>query len=257
MSAPGQEPGRPPREAGASDPGTRASRPVVSYRDLPAPPREHPYLSPRALRIDASARRQRLLQILAASTLVLAGALLVALAALAAARDTHEVTPYLVRVDDDGAVTGVQPLTEEAHPDRPMIQNAIRLFILNSRTVTTDRVAQRHLILRAYAYAGGRAVGLLNDYYRAHPPFARPDRTTATPRITSFLRLNEDDVFQVEWTEEIRNASGALVGEEPWRALLTVSVEPPGSIADALVNPLGIRVVDLDWTPLVTGPSPG
>lgn len=229
---------------------TGASRPVRSYRDLPTPRRQHPYLSPRATRIDASIRRQRLLQVLAVTTLVLGAALLVALLALAAARKDHTVTPYLVRVDGDGAVTGVKPLTEKARPDRAMIQNALRLFLLNARTVTSDEVAQRNLILRAYGYATGRAVGILNDYYRSHPPFARSGRTTVTPRITSFLRLSERNVFQVEWSEEVRNANGALLEETPWRAILTVAVEPPGSIADALVNPLGIRVTDLDWTPL-------
>lgn len=228
-----------------------SSRPVRSYRDLPAPPREHPYLSPRATRIDASLRRQRLLQILALSTLLLAAGLALAVVLLAT-RDEHTVTPYLVKVDDEGAVDGVEALSEPAEPTRPMIHHALRLFVLNARTVTSDRTAQRRLILRAYGYASGRAVGLLNDYYREHPPFSRAERATVTPRITSFLKLSERHVYQVEWVEEVRNLNGALLDQEPWRALLTVSIEPPDSIDDALVNPLGIRISDLDWTPLPT-----
>jgi type IV secretion system protein VirB5 len=195
-----------------------------------------------------------LLQVLAVSVLVLAGGLAMAVWRLAT-RDEQVVTPYLVEVDRDGAVAGVEALTEPAEPTRPMVHHALRLFVLNARSVTSDRAAQRELILRAYAYASGRAVGLLNGYYRAHPPFARAARATVTPRITSFLKLSERDVYQVEWIEEVRNLQGALVDEEPWRAILTVSIEPPDSIGDALVNPLGIRVSDLDWTPLATDPS--
>lgn len=210
----------------------------------------HPYLHPRTLRVDASLRRQRLLQILAIATVLLAATVLALGYALFDARDDHTVIPYLVHVEDDGAVAGVQPVTTPAEPTRPMVHHALRLFILNARTVTTDRVAQRQLILRAYAYASNRAVGVLNDFYRTTPPFSRASRTTVTPRITSFLRLSDRDIYQVEWTEEVRNLNGAVVDEEAWRALLTITVEPPDSIDEALDNPLGILVEDLDWTPL-------
>lgn len=228
------------------------TRPIRSYGDLRPGDDRHPYLAPRALRIHASMRRQRLLQVLALVTLLLAGGLVAAVAGLLAARDDHSVTPYLVRVRDGGEVVGVDPLTAPAEPTRPMVHHALRLFILNSRTVTSDRVAQRQLILRAYAYATGRATGVLNEYYRSTPPFARATRTTVTPRITSFLRLSDRDVYQVEWVEETRNLNGALLEEEPWRALLTVTVEPPESIGEALANPLGIKVSDLDFQPLAT-----
>jgi type IV secretion system protein VirB5 len=228
------------------------TQPIRSYGDLRPGDDRHPYLAPRELRVHASMRRQRLLQVLALVSLLLAGGLVAAVAGLLAARDDHSVTPYLVRVRDDGEVVGVDPLNRPAEPTRPMIHHALRLFVLNSRTVTSDRVAQRQLILRAYAYASGRGTAVLNDYYRATPPFSRATRATVTPRITSFLRLSDRDVYQVEWVEEVRNLHGALVEEQPWRALLTVTVEPPDAIAEALVNPLGIRVSDLDFQPLAT-----
>ena len=224
---------------------------VRSYSDLRSD-EEHPYLAPRALRINASFRRQRLLQVLAASTALLAAGLLVALLALLAHRDEQTITPYLVRVTDDGAVLGVDALTHPAKPTRAMVEHALGLFILNSRTVTTDRTAQRQLILRTYAYATGRATAVLNDYYRKTPPFSRAARATVTPTLTSFLRLSERDVYQVQWIERIRNLNGALVDEQHWRALMTVTVKKPDALGDALINPLGIKVSDLDWTQTTT-----
>ncbi|MFW6012191.1 MAG: VirB8/TrbF family protein [bacterium] len=223
------------------------SQPIRSSRDLGT--EGHPYLDARAIRVNASLRRQRLLQVLAAATGLLSLGLVAAVAGLLSA-EKHTITPYLVHVDDDGAVVTVDPLTEPATPTRPMVHHALRLFVLNSRTVTSDRAAQRQLIVRAYAYATDRAVAVLNDYYRNNPPFARADRHTVTPQITSFLHLSDPDVYQVEWTEQIRNLNGALVEEQPWRAILSVTIEPPEDIAEALRNPLGIRVSDIDFQPL-------
>lgn len=231
---------------------TQSSQPIRSYDELASAERAHPYLDARALRVNASLRRQRILQVLAVTCLLLAAGLVAAMAVLVLARDDLTVTPYLVHVNDDGAVVAVNPLTEPATPDRAMVDHALRLFLLNSRTVTSDRTAQRQLILRAYAYAAGRAVGILNDYYRENPPFSRATRATVTPRITSFLRLSDRDVVQVEWVEEVRNLNGALLEEQPWRAIFTVTVDPPQDIAQALINPLGIKVSDLDFQPLAT-----
>lgn len=226
------------------------SRPIRSFGELRPGDDRHPYLSARSHRIDASLRRQRLLQVLAGAVVGLSLALLLAVVGLLAAGDDLRVVPYLVRVGDDGSVSGVEPLREPAEPTEAMVRHALGLFVVNARTVTTDETAQRRLILRAYDYAAGRAVGYLNDHYRSHPPFARADRTTVTPTLTSLLYLSERDVYEVLWVEEVRNLSGGLVERETWRALLTVTVEPPEDVEDALVNPLGIKVADLDWTRL-------
>jgi len=231
------------------------NRPIRSYGELRPGGDRHPYLSPRALRINASMHRQRLLQVLAASCLLLAGALLVAVGALVLSKGEQQITPYLVRIDGDGAVVAVDTPEEATRPTRAMVHHALVEFLNNSRTVTTDRAAQRQLILRTYAYATGRAVGVLNDFYRKSPPFSRASRTTVTPKLTSLLRLSERDVYQLQWTEEVRNLNGALVAEERWRALLTVTVEAPEALSEALVNPLGIKVSDLDWTPLTSHPN--
>ncbi len=226
----------------------RNAVPTRSVDQVHPDPDTNPYLAARSWRVNASMRRQRLLQVLAVLSLVLALALVACVALLVVSRDRQDITPYLVRVNDDGAVLGVDPLTEPATPNRAMVQHALRLFVLNSRTVTTDRAAQRRRILRAYAYATGRATAVLNSFYRDTPPFARAERASVTPVLESFLRLSDRDVYQVEWSEEVRNLNGAIVETQHSRALLTVTVQPPQSINDALVNPLGIKVSDLDWT---------
>lgn len=231
----------------------RAGRPAVSYPELRGEGDLHPYLSARAGRIDASARRQRLLRVLAVASAALSVALLVAVVALLRLGGEPELVPYLVQVDGEGAVVEVDALSggsAAVEPTEAMVRHALGLFVVNARTVTTDRVAQRRLILRAYDYAAGRAVGVLNDHYRSTPPFSRAARTTVTPTLTSLLYLSERDVYEVLWTEAVRNLNGALVERQTWRALLTVTIDPPEAVEEALANPLGIKVADLDWTRL-------
>jgi type IV secretion system protein VirB5 len=228
----------------------------VSYPELRGEGDLHPYLSARAGRIDASVRRQRLLRVLAVGSAALSVALLLAVVALLRLGGDPELVPYLVHVDRDGAVVDVDALAggsrgaAAVEPTEAMVRHALGLFVVNARTVTTDRVAQRRLILRAYDYAAGRAVGVLNDHYRSTPPFSRAARTTVTPTLTSLLYLSERDVYEVLWTEAVRNLNGALVERQTWRALLTVTIDPPVAVEEALANPLGIKVADLDWTRL-------
>ncbi len=149
------------------------------------------------------------------------------------------------RVDPEGQTLGIEPATAAAEPDRAMLEHAIRLWVDSTRTVTSHRALQRRMIDNAYAYSDGRAVTLLNEWYREHPPFGTE---TVTTEVTSYLVIVEDESYQVDWTETRRDPGGTEIGEELWRARVTVSVEPPADLDQRLLNPLGIRVTDFDWT---------
>lgn len=217
---------------------------------------DNPYLAVRADRTNAYLALRRALRVAWAFGGVLLALDLGLVVAYVRAAESIRVVPYIVRVDGAGQTLGVEPAETAAEPDRAMVQHAVRLFLLNARTVSSDRDVQRRLLTDAYAFADGRAVGTLNDWFSKHPPFSRAERETVTPRITSFLRLGDGDVYQVQWDEERRGLAGNRTTSESWRALVTVRVEPPEAIEDRLTNPLGIKVVDLDWTPLAPEDRP-
>lgn len=204
------------------------------------------YALARTLRANAylSLRRVALVSaVLAVLAVLLSGGLG---AGLYVCSTSSRVVPYIVRVDGDGRTVGIGQATAAADPDRAMIEHSIRLWVINSRSVTSDGAAQSRLIREAYAYSGGRAVGLLNEWYREHPPYGAG--RTITPTITSYLQIDET-TYQVEWVEVRRAVSGVAVRRETWRALVTIRVEPPGEdLERRIINPLGIRVVDFDWT---------
>lgn len=228
----------------------RSSDEVLGDRPPETP--AHPYLQARHLRIDRD-RAQALMIRWGGIALVLSLALVVALVVVLLWQSrSSRLIPYVVQVDDGGTILDTELLEDQqGPPDRAILMRELRSFILNARTITSDRAAQRELILETYAYAAGRAVGILNDSYRQNPPFATATRSTVTPRITSVLEVS-DDVWQIDWTETERNLQGAVTERTDWRALLTVATRPPDDVEEALANPLGIRVVDLDWTPVAT-----
>lgn len=208
-----------------------------------------PYREVRFERADLQAERARALR----RTQILCIAL-TALAALLGGgllyhANRSKLVPYVVEVDRHGAAAAFGPAEELIEPDRRMIVHVLGLWVRSTRTVTLDRVELRRQLERAYAHTGGRAVGLLNEWYRRHPPFARlEEETVSVAEIDSVLSMGEsEERFRVQWSEEVRRPGGALVRRELWQALVTVAVDPPEAIEEVVVNPLGIRVVDFDW----------
>lgn len=232
----------------ATAPSSLATIPTRASTELERPDGS-PYREARFDRSDLYAETRRSLrraQILCLG-LVLLATLLTAGLLYHSARS--KLVPYVVEVDRHGATAAFGPAEELAHPDRRMILHSLGLWVRSARTVTLDRVELRRQLERAYAYTGGRAVGLLNEWFRRHPPFARAeDETVSVAEIDSVLSMGEgEESFRIQWAEEIRNPAGALVTRELWQALVKVEVDPPETVEKILVNPLGIRVVDFDW----------
>lgn len=161
------------------------------------------------------------------------------------------IVPYVVELDSAGDTVAVGPADRLPEPDKALRVHEIARWLRNVRTVTLDRDVQRRMILDAYAYSDGRAVTLLNRWYRRRTPFARADRGTVSVQVTSVLALSQRDrTWQVQWRETDRDLSGDVRTRERWQAVLTLHVDPPDRVEQVVTNPLGIHVVDFDWTRL-------
>lgn len=212
---------------------------------------EHPYLLARNLRANAYLDLARTLtnyRLLAAALLVVNLALSAGLLWLSS---RTRIVPYVVEIDRAGFAVSVGPADELPRPDRALVIHEIARWLRNVRGVSRDPDVQRRLILDAYAYTGGRGVALLNDWFRAQAPFARAAKETVSVEVLSVLALStEDRSWQVQWRETARSTSGRDEGSTTWQGVLTTEVEPPERIEEVVTNPLGIRVVDFDWTRL-------
>ena len=223
---------------------------LASTEALPPGARPH-YLETSLLRINAYldwARLLRTSRILLALVMATNAALV---AALIWQAGRSRVVPWVVEVDRAGAAVAMGPADRPAEPTRAMVVYALQLFFRSARTVTPDEALQRRLILDAYAYAGGAAVGELNDFFRRRSPFVRAERERVSPRVTSVLALDpEETAWRVQWEEAVHSPAGAALRTEQWQAVATIEIEPPEAPEEVLTNPAGIRVVRFDWTRL-------
>lgn len=232
----------------ATKPSSLVTLPARSSGELRAPDGS-PYREARFDRSDLYAETRRALK----RSQVLSVALALVAALLGAGLLHHvgrsKLIPYVVEVDRHGATAAFGPAEELGRPERRMILHALGLWVRSVRTVTLDRVELRRQLERAYAYTGGRAVELLNEWYRRNPPFARlEEETVSVAEVDSVLATGgSESTFRIQWSEEVRNRAGARLRRELWQALVTVEVDPPEAIEEVLVNPLGIRVTDFDW----------
>jgi len=113
------------------------------------------------------------------------------------------------------------------------------------RSVSSDPVAQKAALGRAYVLAAGNATAFLNEYYRHHLPFGQP-RTVAVS-VDTVLPVSES-TYQVQWSEDARDKQGRSLGTTNWIASLTIAFDPPSDERGILGNPFGLYVTGISWT---------
>lgn len=159
--------------------------------------------------------------------------------------------PYLVEVDKLGGTVVVGPADQRNPADvKRILYHELGRFIENARTVISDRDAQKTLIDRVYAYLPNQSAArvMLTDYYRTRDPFKLAETTTVGTEINNVLELSKN-TYQVEWTEQTRSLRGEKTGLAiHWKAVLTVEIHPPTKEDQIRANPVGIYVMQINWS---------
>lgn len=171
----------------------------------------------------------------------------VAVLGLAYVGSQSKIRPYVVAIDRMGdPIAMAQPVTGGAVAQR-IIAAQVAAWLWEARTVVPGAAAQKALLARVYAMLGQKAAGIMNRWYRAHPPFAGNDETV-NARITSVLPISRN-TWQVNWTETVFQGGERRSGSV-WKAQITTGRDP--KLADTpqarLFNPLGIYIRNITWT---------
>jgi type IV secretion system protein VirB5 len=156
------------------------------------------------------------------------------------------VTPYVVEVDKGGAIRAVGEAATPYRPTDAQIAFHLAHFIGDVRAVAIDPVVVRQNWLEAYGFTTDQGAATLNDYARAHDPFAHIGETSVAVEVTSVVRAS-DTSFQVRWIERTYTR-GSLTSTEHWTAILAIVIEPPRTEERLRQNPLGIYVNGLSWS---------
>lgn len=156
------------------------------------------------------------------------------------------VTPYVVEIDNDGAVRAIGPADEAYKPSDAIIAQTLANFIRDVRSVSIDPVIVRENWLKAYDYATDRGAMALNEYARENDPFAEVGRKSVTVEVASVVRAS-DESFELRWTEKTYR-TGQFERADRYTAHLTVILSPPRTAEALRKNPLGLFVHAINWS---------
>jgi type IV secretory pathway TrbF-like protein len=156
------------------------------------------------------------------------------------------VTPYVVEVDQAGAVRAVGEALTPYRPTDAQVAFHLARFITNVRSLALDPVVVRQNWLEAYQYATDQGAARLNEFARQSDPFSRVGQVSIAVEVTSVVRAS-DSSFQLRWIER-SYAHGALTATERWTGIVSIVVQPPRTEERVRHNPLGIYVNGVSWT---------
>ena len=156
------------------------------------------------------------------------------------------IVPWVVEVDETGAVKASGPAETNFKPSDAQIAHQLARFITNVRSVSIDPVVLRENWLSAYNFATDQAALTLNTYANENDPFADIGQRSVTVDITSIVR-SSDDSFEVRWREKSFRG-GAHLTTQTFTASLSIITIAPTDAETLHRNPLGLYVHGLHWS---------
>lgn len=159
--------------------------------------------------------------------------------------------------DNLGSVISVSTTNAgSSEPTEAQFGAALREWITNVRTVSTDAGALRRNIIAAYRDIddGSPAKAGLDDFFlHVRPAFEYAksnivdlDQVVAIPPPSS-AGTKGPRTWRVEWQETTKDRAGLFVGAERWEANVTFIWRSPRSAAEARDDPDGIHITAFSW----------
>lgn len=156
------------------------------------------------------------------------------------------VTPYIVEIDEMGAVRAIGPALAAYDPSDAQIAHHLAVFIEQVRSLSVDPVVVRQNWLHAYDYVTDKAALTLSEYARDIDPFADIGRTSRAVEVVSVVRVS-DASFQARWIEKTYE-NGALTKARRYTGLFTLIQKTPRDAETLRANPLGLYIHTLNWS---------
>ena len=156
------------------------------------------------------------------------------------------IVPWVVEVDETGAVKASGPAQTNFKPSDAQIAHQLARFITNVRSISIDPVVLRDNWLNAYNYATDQAALTLNSYANENDPFADIGQRSVTVDVTSIVRSSEDS-FEVRW-RETSFRKRAQLNVQSYMASCSIITKPRTDGETLHRNPLGLYVHGLHWS---------
>jgi type IV secretory pathway TrbF-like protein len=168
-----------------------------------------------------------------------------------------ETIPYVVALDSVGGTIPVVPAQQVAVKDVRLQAASVFRWLTDVRSVVTDPVVQRTMVDEAYAMTAtnSAASNALTEWYQSSSPFERLTKETVDVNVESVVEQSSKS-YEVVWNETTRDLTGQpLNAPHHYRAIVSITTEPVKDARQALINPLGLFVVNMSWGEIVTTDS--
>ncbi|MBV9511530.1 MAG: conjugal transfer protein TrbF [Caulobacteraceae bacterium] len=159
---------------------------------------------------------------------------------------TQRVATYVVPVDQYARPGRIELAGRVYQPTTAEMGYFLADWVTKTRSKSIDPIVIRDNWTNAYHFVAGPALGQLNDYAKAHDPFANAGSQAISVEVVSVL-ARSPATYQVEWRETTYD-QGATTATETWTGLFTTKIEPPKTEAEVRTNPLGIYVTTFQWS---------
>jgi len=174
------------------------------------------------------------------------GACLLAIAGLIYLGGTKSVSTYVVPIDKYARPGRIELAGKAYTPSSAETGYFLADWVTRTRAKSIDPVVIRDNWTSAYHFVSGSAIGELNDYAKAHDPFANAGSEAVSVEIVSVL-ARSPSTYQVQWRETAYD-QGVAAASTNWTGLFTTKLQPPKNEQELRVNPLGIYITTFQWS---------
>ncbi len=159
---------------------------------------------------------------------------------------TKTVATYVVPIDSYGRPGRIELAGRSYTPSAAEIGYFLADWVTRTRSKSIDPIVIRDNWTAAYHFVAANAIGQLNDYAKAHDPFANAGSEAISVEVVSVL-ARSPSTYQVQWRETTYD-QGATTSTINWTGLFTTKVQPPTNEAELRANPLGVYITAFQWS---------
>ena len=164
-----------------------------------------------------------------------------------------KIRPFVVEVDRLGEV-GTVGVIEPMQVRDLDFRAELRRFIIDSRMVSFDRMAQADAIWRVYYHLNDEdlATTKITAYMKdpATSPTVRAEENSVEVKSSTLLK-GTGEQWEAVWTETVWSRETAKIDEYQMRGLFYVYHRPPSSnttVSELEENPRQIYIRDFSWS---------
>lgn len=181
------------------------------------------------------------------ATFLVTIALIICIGGLIYQSGKSKVIPYVIQINDKGAVVSATAVPEKYIPRAAEIKYFLREFVIQTQSLPLDPVIAKQNWIKAYSVLTPAAITKINNLIKTkgENPLSKIGQETKQIEITVVVPLSESS-YQVRWKTKIYDNNGNLIETNKMTGLFTIEFREPTE-KTIKNNPIGLYIKDFNW----------